>query len=137
RRLIVIGDGPLRQALSDAGGPNVQFAGPVSRDVIIDHLARARSLILPGIEDFGITPLEAMALGTPVIAQGAGGVLDTVVPGRTGMFFETAAVHSLQRALEEMESVTWDRAALRAHAATFSRERFLGAMEQAVRQVLG
>jgi len=137
RRLIVIGDGPLRQPLSDAAGPNVQFAGAVSREVIIDHLSRARSLILPGIEDFGITPLEAMALGTPVIAQGAGGVLDTVVPGRSGIFFETAAVHSLLGALEEMEWATWDRAAIRAHAATFSRERFLGAMEQAVRQVLG
>ena len=137
RRLIVIGDGPLWRTLSDAGGPNVQLLGPVSREVIIDHLSRARSLILPGIEDFGITPLEAMALGTPVVAQGAGGVLDTVVPGQSGIFFETAAVHSLQQALDQLASATWDRPAIRAHAASFSRARFLDAMEQAVRQVLG
>ena len=136
RRLIVIGDGPSRAALSSAAGPNVQFAGSVPREVIIDHLSRARSLILPGIEDFGITPLEAMALGTPVIAQKAGGALDTVVAGRTGIFFETPAVHSLQGALDEMSSARWDRAAIRAHAATFSRERFLAEMGRAVRQVL-
>ena len=136
RRLIVIGDGPLRKALSDTGGPNVQFLGAVSREVIIDHLSRARCLLLPGVEDFGITPLEAMALGTPVIARNAGGVLDTVVPGQSGVFFETAEVHSLQGAFDEIARTAWDRQAIRARAAQFSRRRFLTEMETAVRQVL-
>ncbi len=134
RRLIVLGGGPLLETLRGHSGPNVQFLGHVSRDVIIDHLARARSLILPGVEDFGITPLEAMALGTPVVALGMGGIRDSVVPGSTGIFFEPAAVHSLQHALGEAEQHVWDRAALRAHAAAFSRERFqcemLGEMKQ-------
>jgi glycosyltransferase involved in cell wall biosynthesis len=124
RRLVIIGGGPLLDKLRARSGPNVQFLGHVSRDVIIDHLGRAQSLILPGVEDFGITPLEAMALGTPVAALGVGGVRDSVVPGATGVFFETAAVHSLRQALDEVERRTWDRAAIRAHAAAFSRERF-------------
>ena len=134
KRLDVIGGGPLLETLSRRGGTNVRFLGPVSTDRIIERLARARSLILPGIEDFGITPLEAMALGTPVVAHGAGGVLDTVVDGTTGIFFREPMVDSLRRAMDEVESREWDRAALRAHAAAFSRQSFrrrlLGAAEQ-------
>ncbi len=136
RRLVVIGGGPLLPALRARSGPNVLFLGHVSRDVIIDHLSRAQSLILPGVEDFGITPLEAMALGTPVVALGKGGVCDSVIPGMTGVFFETAALHSLRQALDEVERRTWDRAAIRAHAAAFSRERFQREMLAELRQVV-
>lgn len=136
RRLVVIGDGPLLHRLRARSGPNVQFLGHVSKDVIIDHLGRAQSLILPGVEDFGITPLEAMALGTPVVALGTGGVRDSVVAGTTGIFFETAAVNSLRQALGEAERRTWDRTAIRAHAATFSRDRFSSEMLAELRQVI-
>jgi glycosyltransferase involved in cell wall biosynthesis len=124
RRLVVIGGGPLLEQLRARSGPNVELPGSVSRDRIIERLGRARSLILPGVEDFGITPLEAMALGTPVVALGAGGVRDSVVDGVTGIFFEAATVESLRRALDEVESRPWDRQALRTHAATFSRAVF-------------
>ena len=134
-RLVVIGGGPLLPKLARRSGPNVQFLGTVSRDVIVDRLSAARSLILPGVEDFGIAPLEAMALGTPVVALGEGGVRDSVVPGATGIFFDAPAVHSLRRALDEAESRAWDRGAIRAHAATFSRERFHRQMLDAIRQV--
>jgi len=136
RRLIVIGAGALLEPLSARSGPNVQFLGHVSRDVIIDHLGRAQSLILPGVEDFGITPLEAMALGTPVVALGTGGVRDSVADGVTGIFFETAAVHSLRQALGEAENRAWNREAIRAHAATFSRERFQREMLAELEQVI-
>jgi len=136
RRLVVIGGGPLLESLRARGGPNVQFLGHVSRDVIIDHLGRAQSLILPGVEDFGITPLEAMALGTPVVAFGTGGVRDSVVPGTTGIFFESAAVHSLRAALDEVEGRAWDRTAIRAHAAQFSRERFHREILAEIQQVI-
>jgi len=124
KRLVVIGGGPLFEELKQRGGPNVTMLGSVSRSSIIERLSRARSLILPGVEDFGITPLEAMALGTPVVALGEGGVLDSVVDGVTGIFFDRPDVDSLRGALDAVEARPWDRAAIRAHAASFSRARF-------------
>ncbi len=124
KRLIVIGSGPLQEALSRRAAPNVEIAGSVSRASIIERVGRARSLILPGVEDFGITPLEAMALGTPVVALRGGGVIDTVIEGKTGIFFDEPAVESLDRALDEVEARQWDRSILRSHAAAFSRARF-------------
>jgi glycosyltransferase involved in cell wall biosynthesis len=136
KRLVVIGAGPLLPRLRQRSSPNVRFLGAVSREVIIEQLATARSLILPGVEDFGITPLEAMALGTPVVAFGEGGALDSVAEGSTGIFFREGTVNSLSRALEEVERRDWDRAAIRARAATFSRrrfrEQFLGALQATV-----
>ena len=134
-RLVIIGDGPMRQSLERQAGPNVSFLGAVSREVIIDRLSRARSLILPGVEDFGITPLEAMALGTPVVAFREGGVLDSVVEGQTGIFFDQPVVHSLRRALEEAGGRVWDRQAIRERAATFSRARFHQEFMDTLRQV--
>jgi len=134
RNLVIIGGGPLLEKLRRTAPPNVELLGSVQRDRIVERLSRARSLILPGIEDFGITPLEAMAVGTPVVALRAGGALDSVVEGRTGIFFERQDVESLRRALDAVESRHWDRAALRSHAAQFSRglftEKFLDALNR-------
>jgi len=124
RKLTIIGGGPMLEKLRKTAPPNVQLLGHVERSRIVERLSRARSLILPGIEDFGITPLEAMALGTPVVALRAGGVLDSVVEGTTGIFFDHPSVDALRRALDQVEWHEWDRAAIRAHAATFSRARF-------------
>lgn len=124
KKLVVIGSGPLQEEIARRAAPNVEIAGSVSRENIIERVGRARSLILPGIEDFGITPLEAMALGTPVVALKGGGVLDTVIEGKTGIFFDRPEVEALDLALDEVEARQWDRAAIRAHAATFSRARF-------------
>jgi glycosyltransferase involved in cell wall biosynthesis len=132
RRLIVIGGGPLLAKLRARTSPNVQFLGSVDRSRIVSVVGRARSLILPGVEDFGITPLEAMALGTPVVALGAGGVLDSVEPGRTGIFFDSPGVESLRRALDEVESRQWDREILRRRASEFSRDRFLSRFRQSL-----
>jgi glycosyltransferase involved in cell wall biosynthesis len=125
----------MRRRLAAHAGPNVSFLGSVSTEVILDHLSRARALILPGVEDFGITPVEAMALGTPVVAFRAGGALDTVVEKRTGIFFDEPVVHSLAGALEAADAHRWDRDAMREHARAFSRERFQRQMTDALRQV--
>ena len=124
RKLVVIGGGPMLEELRATSGPNVELMGSVSRDRIIERLARARSLILPGVEDFGITPLEAMALGTPVVALGEGGVLDSVVDGETGILFRAPEVESLSRALDTVETREWNRESIRAHARKFSRKVF-------------
>ena len=124
KRVVVIGGGPLLESLRERSGPNGTFLGAVSREVIVEKLSRARSLILPGVEDFGITPLEAMALGTPVVALGEGGVRDSVIDGVTGIFFDRPEVDSLRHALDQVESRQWDREALRAHARKFSRTVF-------------
>lgn len=124
RKLVVIGGGPMLAELRATSGPNVELMGSVSRDRIIERLARARSLILPGVEDFGITPLEAMALGTPVVALGEGGVLDSVVDGETGILFDAPEVESLSRALDAVEERDWNRESIRAHARKFSRKVF-------------
>ena len=135
RKTVVIGDGPMRKRLQSRAGPNVTFTGSVSREVILDHLSRARALILPGVEDFGITPVEAMALGTPVVAFRAGGALDSVVENRTGIFLDEPVVDSLRRALETADARRWDRQAIREHAAAFSRDRFHKQLLNALRQV--
>jgi glycosyltransferase involved in cell wall biosynthesis len=135
RKLVIIGGGPLLEDLRVRSGPNVELMGSVSRDRIIERLSRAQSLILPGVEDFGITPLEAMALGTPVVALGEGGVLDSVVDGVTGIFFREPTVESLGRALDSVESRPWPREALRRQARKFSRSVFDAGFHDALRNV--
>jgi glycosyltransferase involved in cell wall biosynthesis len=137
RKLVIIGGGPLLETYRRGARPNVELMGHVSRDRIIDRLSRARSLILPGIEDFGITPLEAMTLGTPVVALRAGGVLDSVEEGASGIFYGEATVQALGRALDEVESRQWDRQAIRARAAAFSREHFDRQFGGMMQRVLG
>jgi len=131
-RLLVIGSGPSEAALRRQAAPNVEFLGFVSTEVLIQHLQRARSLILPGIEDFGISCLEAMACGTPVVAHRAGGVLDSVADGVTGVLFDRQTVESLSEVLTALNGMAWDHEAIRRHAARFSRERFLREFSAAV-----
>ncbi|MBK5260567.1 MAG: glycosyltransferase, partial [Thermoanaerobaculia bacterium] len=109
KKLVVIGGGPMLAKFQRRASPNVEFLGSVDRARIIERLSYAQSLILPGIEDFGITPLEAMALGTPVVAYRAGGALDTVADRVSGIFFNEPVVESLRLALDEVEKRQWDR----------------------------
>lgn len=91
----------------------------------------ARALIFPGLEDFGIVPVEAQAAGCPVIAYGAGGALETVVDGRTGLFFREQTVDALCSAIEEFESREWNPADCRDQASRFSKEVFIDQMRVA------
>lgn len=122
--LTVIGGGPDHSRLRKLAGKSVTFLGRVSDAVIEEEFARAEALIFPGLDDFGITPVEAMAAGTPVIAYRAGGALDYVKPGVTGEFFEKQTVTELARALRQFNGASYSSAAVRAYAQKFSKEKF-------------
>lgn len=136
RPLEVIGDGPERERLEALAGGSVRLRGRLSFEEMVPLIARARSLIIPGVEDFGITALEAMALGTPVIATEAGGTRDSVLNGRTGVLFDHEREGSLAEAIVEVERIEWNREELRAHASGFSREQFKRRFVATVREVL-
>jgi glycosyltransferase involved in cell wall biosynthesis len=106
----------------------VQFLGYVPDEDLPDLFARCRAFIFPGLEDFGITPVQAQAAGRPVIAFKGGGALDTVIPGKTGVFFEEQTVESLAQALQSFDESAYDPAAIRAHALRFDSAVFCDAI---------
>lgn len=124
--LIVIGDGKERNELGKLAGPTIRFLGRADDAVLRDHYARCRALIFPGEEDFGIVPVEVMASGRPVLAFGRGGVLETVVPGRTGLLFDEQTPEALINAVHRFESLegAFDPIAIAAYAERFSKTRF-------------
>ena len=124
KRLIIIGEGPELERLRKQAAANVEFLGSQPFPVLRDHYARCRAFVFPGIEDFGITPLEAQASGRPVIAFQGGGALETVEDGRTGVLFSRQDADSLIEAVKRFESQTWESAACVDHAAAFGKERF-------------
>lgn len=117
--LHIVGDGPELGALRKKAGPTVRFLGRLSDKEVADEYARCRALVFAGEEDFGLTPLEAMASGRPVVAYGAGGALESVVEGKTGLFFAEQTADSLAHALAAVRQMTFDTDALRAHAMGF------------------
>lgn len=125
-RLVIIGEGSLLPELRKTAGPNVEFLGRQDWGVILDHYRRCKALLFPGIEDFGIVPVEAMASGKPVIAFGAGGALETVVDGETGLLFHDQTAAGLADAVRRFEAKagSFDPLAIRAHAEQFSAARF-------------
>lgn len=135
RRLVVIGDGPDREKVRRAGGANVEFTGQLPRAALRAQLRRARAFVFAAEEDFGIAPVEAQACGTPVIAYGRGGALETVIgldaDGRataapTGVFFGEQNERSIGAAIErfEAQSARFSVAACRASAERFTVAAF-------------
>ncbi|MGC9359648.1 MAG: glycosyltransferase [Anaerolineae bacterium] len=117
--LRVVGDGRDRRALERIAGENVRFLGYVDEPTKQRLMQQCRALIFPGEEDFGLTPVEAMAAGTPVIAYGRGGARDTLVDGETGVFFREPTVASLIEAVQRFEGLTFDHERLLAQAQRF------------------
>ncbi|HLZ28133.1 MAG TPA: glycosyltransferase [Chloroflexota bacterium] len=131
-RLKIVGNGRDLGSLRSRAGRNVEFVGRVSDAELKELYAGCRGLVFPGEEDFGIAPLEANASGRPVIAYAAGGALDTVVNGRTGILFERQEVECLIAAVRRAEATAWDADELRAHARKFDREVFREQLQQFV-----
>lgn len=127
KRLIIVGKGQDEQKLKRLAkdSPWIEFHGGLSDASLGELYRKAKAFVFPGLEDFGITPLESMYCGRPVIAYGKGGVLDTVTKD-TGIFFSEQTVESLQGAIDSMESQfdQYDGSQLRSRALEFSRDHF-------------
>lgn len=123
--LLITGDGPERKRLELQALKNIQFLGHVSDAERTRLMARTRAVIVAALEDYGLVPVEANASGTPVVAYGAGGVLDTQISGQTGIFFNRQSPDALQKALLTANETQWDYKKIRYHALSrFSEETF-------------
>lgn len=122
--LTVVGDGPDHKRLRKMAGPNVTFLGKVPDEVLEEEFASASAYIFPGLDDFGISAVEALASGTPVIAYKAGGALDYVLPGKSGQFFEYPTVDSLAKALKNFQPERYSHPSIAVFAERFSAEEF-------------
>jgi glycosyltransferase involved in cell wall biosynthesis len=142
--LVVVGAGSERAKLEAMASPNVRFTGALSWPEVRPLIQRAKALVFPGEEDFGMVPLEVMAHGVPVIALGRGGALETVIaepsdPARaSGVFFEEPAVDALLEAVERFERIRrdFDPTFIRAHARRFGEDVFLERFAAEVDRVL-
>ena len=134
-KLRVIGTGPELAGLKKIAGPTIEFLGSLPDAEVAAQYARCRALIFPGEEDFGLTPLEAMASGRPVVAYRAGGALETVVAGQTGLFFSDQTPDSLATALKTVSDYPFVTAALQAHASRFDVSVFGQRMRDVVESV--
>ena len=135
--LVVAGTGRDADRLRSLAPPNVRFIGHVSDAELPALLARSRALVFPGVEDFGIVPVEAMAAGTPVIAFNSGGATESVVDGRSGVFFAEPTAASLADAVRRAAKIAWDRGDIRRSTAQFGEDRFQREMAAIVADVVG
>lgn len=134
--LIVIGDGEERERLQKIASPNIRFVGKAPFATLKYHMARCKALIFPGEEDFGIVPLEVQASGRPVLALARGGALETVIDGKTGLFFDEPTPSDLNEAIAKFEASTLGADCERdcvANAREFREEVF----QDGVRAILG
>jgi glycosyltransferase involved in cell wall biosynthesis len=127
KRLLVVGTGPEMEKLKKMSEKNIEFLGWQSDESLAKLYAGCRALIFPGVEDFGIVPLEAMASGKPVVAFAKGGALETVVGNGdvpTGVFFHHQTVEALIEAIQALSKMKFDPYAIRRHAEKFDRKKF-------------
>ncbi|MBM6399144.1 glycosyltransferase [Phycicoccus sp. MQZ13P-5] len=131
-RLVVVGTGPEKARLQAIAPQNVKMVEGLSEAQLRWVYAQARLLLAPSLEDYGLTPLEAAAFGVPTVSLGAGGYLDTVVDGLTGLFVEAPEVGAFRAGIAEATGRSWDTAAVLAQADAFGEERFGERIREAV-----
>ncbi|NGX50524.1 MAG: GDP-mannose-dependent alpha-(1-6)-phosphatidylinositol monomannoside mannosyltransferase [Chlamydiae bacterium] len=124
KKLIVIGDGSEMDRVKAKAKKNVEILGYQSNEVLRRYLQKAKGFVFASLEDFGILPVEAQACGTPVIAFGRGGALETVLENKTGVFFREQTVASIMEAIEDFERREFDPELIRKHAESFREEAF-------------
>ncbi len=122
--LVIVGQGPQRAHLERLAGPEVTFLGRVSPETLRQLYRSALAFVQPGVEDFGIAAVEALACGTPVVALGQGGVLDVVEDGQHGILVPVTEPGALAGAIDRATKMKWNSAVLRDRAEAFSADRF-------------
>jgi glycosyltransferase involved in cell wall biosynthesis len=137
-RLVVAGTGRAMDRCRAVAGPTIEFVSDVTREELRTHYRRARALLYPGVEDFGIMPVEAQACGTPVIALDLGGARDTVVDGVTGIRYAAGndPVASLAHHLQTFDDAGFDAKQIRCHAEQFSVPRFRAQLHDLVTRTI-
>ena len=136
--LIITGDGPERKRLEAKAMGNIKFLGYVDDEWRTHLMAKAKAVVVTALEDYGLVPIEANASGTPVIAYGAGGVLDTQVSGKTGFLFNPQSPDALQVAIRKLEAREWDYSEVRHHAVNnFSETVFFQKIAQVIQDFCG
>jgi glycosyltransferase involved in cell wall biosynthesis len=136
QRLTMVGIGPQEEALRERLPPNVELRGWISREELRRLYQEAVGFLHVGEEDFGITMVEALAAGAPVIALNAGGARDIVRDGVDGVLVAEPDVEALRAAVERVDATDWDRAALAARAASFSRDDFAEKMRELLTETM-
>ncbi len=134
--LTVIGKGPEHSRLVRRAGKNVAFITNATDEEVVQYMSNAEAFILAAFEDFGITPVEALAAGTPVIAYKAGGALDYVVPNKTGLFFEKQSQESLASALKTFELKDYSSSDISKFAESFSTTKFQDKLKNLLKERL-
>jgi glycosyltransferase involved in cell wall biosynthesis len=135
-RLLIVGEGPDRARLERLAGPTVEFLGYRPNEEVRDLYRHALAVVFPGDDDFGLVPLEAQATGTPVLAYRKGGALETMIDGKTGVFFDDPTAASLREGLRRMETAHFSPDDCRAQAQRFSRATFEGRIRASIENLL-
>ncbi|MFH1789958.1 MAG: glycosyltransferase [bacterium] len=130
--LKIFGTGPEEKNLRKMSRPNIEFLGKITDQQKSELLSRAKAFIHPQIEDFGITPLESMASGRPVIAFGSGGATETIIPEKTGLFFNNQSWEHLADVLLKFKDYSWNSEFIRAHAEKYDEHIFKERLKQYV-----
>jgi len=135
RKLIIIGDGPHKEYLQNIAADNIEFLGFKDDRTVAEYMKNCRALIFPGEEDFGITPVEAMACGKPVLAYAKGGCLETIIEGQTGELFYEPTIQSMEDGLARLmyNEKFYKPRNIRLHSQQFSREIFEKNFKQALK----
>lgn len=136
RRLKIVGSGRHRAKLEQIAGPTIEFCGRVSDEDLPAMLAKAKAYLMPGMEDFGIAPVEANASGRPVIAYAGGGALDTQIDGITGVLFHEITVESLMEAMLKADEINFRPEQIRAFAQNFDTDRFKEGIQATINKTL-
>ena len=132
KKLVIVGEGPEKNNLAAAANHNIKFTGALNDDLLKSYYRNAKALVFTSNEDFGIVPLEAQASGTPVIAYGKGGVLETVKEGVSGLFFAEQTCESLILAVAKFEKMEFDLEKMKDWISKFNEDEFISGIRKFV-----